>query len=303
MFGLAADAANVMPSRYRQVTTAAVDSLDPDDLCRYFTGREAYRRTRFVVARLGDQQALVEVARTDDEALFSDTVGARVLAPSEECVWVRDPTLDCGIASHLAAAAARHPGARCVIVEGQYEHISFLLNPQPIEVEVLDIIPPTKSKLVDQVRRVLDFAEDLPPIVVHPYLIDSRQLLADEQPDCESVLVPCRGGGVDVDGVDVAFLDERPTRASWALLGCQRSQQIHHWFYGEKAEPQVDFCPRRFLPDDDGSQPRLTRCCLRESGIERQGSSVLVPWGASLAEVRQALDQIVSAQGVVWTPI
>ena len=302
MFGLAADAANVMPSRYRQVTTAAVDSLDPDDLCRYFTGREAYRRTRFVVARLGDQQALVEVARTDDEALFSDTVGARVLAPREECVWVRDPTLDCGIASHLAAAAARHPGARCVIVEGQYEHISFLLNPQPIEIEVLDIVPPTKSKLVDQVRRVLDFAEALPPIILQPRLIDSRDLLAAERPDARAVLVPCRGGGVDVAGVDVSFLDERPPHKQWTMLGCQRSQQIHRSFYGEAAEVQVDFCPRRFLPSA-GGPARITRCCLRESGLEHVGATVIVPWGASLEEVRLGVEAAADAQGMVWTPI
>lgn len=303
MFELGTDAANVMPSRYRQVATAAVKSLDPEDLRDHFTDREAYRRTRFVVARLGDRQALVEVARADDEALFSKTTDARVLATQEECVWVRDPELDCGIASHLARAATQHPAARCVIVEGQYEHVSFLLNPGPIEVEVLDIVPPTDSKLVDQVRRVLDFAEDLPPMVMRPCLIDSRDLLAAEQPDYESVLVPCRGGGVELDGVDVAYLDERPSQRHWALLGCQRSQQIHRWFYGETAEPQVDFCPRRFLSDDDDGVARITRCCLREFGIERQGPTILVPWGASLAEVRQALDQIVSTQDVVWTRI
>lgn len=300
MFELDTSAPNLMPGRYRQVTTAKVDDLDPEHLRAHFAGREAYRRTRFVIAVKGDRQALVELARSGDDALFSDAVDARVVAGPDDCVRVTDPSLDCGIASHMAQAAERHPDARCVIVEGQYEHISFLLNPDPVVLEVLDIVPPTDSKLVDQVKRVIDYAEDLPPIMIRPRLIDSRDLLAAEQPDRQQVLVPCRGGGVDVDGVEVSFLDERPADQPWALLGCQRSQQIHRWFYDRPADPQVDFCPRRFL-DDATVTPRLTRCCLREQGVERDGDTVLVPWGASLTEVRDGLDLILSTRDVAWT--
>ena len=302
MFDLNLDSPNVMPSRYRQVTTTSVERLDDDYLIELLTNRNAYRRTRFVVARCGDRQSLIEVARGDDEdALFSDTLGARVVAGPDECAWITDPGLDCGIASHLAAAAARAPTARCVIVEGQYEHISFLLNPDPIFIEVMDIVPPVESKLLDQVRRVIDVAEDLPPISLLPNLIDSRALLAAEEPDCDEVLVPCRGGGVDVDGVRVSYLDERPGRENWTLLGCQRSQQIHRWFYGEEAATQVDFCPRRFLAERTSDHPRITRCCLRESGIESTDSDVLVPWGASLDEVRLGLDRVLATRSAAWT--
>jgi hypothetical protein len=31
------------------------------------------------------------------------------------------------------------------------------------------------------------------------------------------------------------------------------------------------------------------KCCIRERGIERRGDQVLVPWGATLDEVRGAL--------------
>lgn len=301
MFDLDLDAPNVMPSRYRQVTTAAVPSLDPEELRRYFSRREAYRRTRFVVARLGDRQALVELARTGDETLFSDTIDARIVAGPDECVWVSNPSVDCAIASHLAAAAGNHPEARCVVVEGLYEHVSFLLNPAPIEIEVLDIVPPRPSKLLDQARRVLDVAEDLPPILLRPHLVDSVELLANEQPDAQRVLVPCRGGGVEVGDVEISFLDERPPQQDWALLGCQRSQQIHQWFYREEASPRVDSCPRRFLDDGPPTGVRLSRCCLRESGIDDLGDTVLVPWGSSLGEVRLALERIVANREPAWT--
>jgi len=352
-------ALNVMPGRYRQVSVATVSSLDPGYLVDFFAEREAYRRTRFVVARLDDSHALVEIARTDDDDLFSSAVGARVLATGAECVWVEAPELDCGIASHLAEAGARHPDARCVILAGKYEHISFMLNPAPLRLDVIDVVPPTPSKLVNQVQRAIDFSEDLPPILVTASLIDSRDLLAARQPGSAEVLVPCRGGGVDLPDVEVLYLDERPElrpeapppgevpadqlttddlttddlttedlttedsadgeHSSRVLLGCTRSQQIHEWFYGGPATTIVDFCPRRLLEQglaaegssengptvpglrEPESHVHLTRCCLREEGMQIEGDTGFVPWGASLAEVAAALAELAAIQGVPWT--
>ena len=362
MFELDPAAPNVTASRYRQVSVAAVDSLDPDDLVDHFTGREVYVRTRFVVARLRDrpdQVALVELARDNSADLFSPAPAARVLARAEECAYVRDDRADLGIASHLVAAARRCPGARCVVVEGRYSHVSFILNPDPIDLTVVDVVPPTPSKLADQVCRVLDVAEDLPPVTVTERIIDSRELLAEaRQPSPEpqenrprtasppgrvrspepQVLVPCRGGGVDIDGAAVSYLDERPEPAEpWTLLGCQRSRQIHDWFYGTEPAEVVDWCPRRFVGPaadrpaaadhpaagcSDGTDTPdrapgptavtsfatnpdnlvLSRCCLLEEGVERRDGAVWVPWGATLAEVRRAVELLVDKRAGAWTP-
>ena len=365
MFELDPAAPNVTASRYRQVSVATVDSFDPDDLAAHFTGREAYIKTRFVVARLRDrpdQVALVELARDNSADLFSPAPAARVLARTEECGYLRDDRADLGIASHLAAAARRCPGARCVVVEGRYSHINFILNPDPIDLTVVDVVPPAPSKLADQVRRVLDVAEDLPPVVVTERIIDSRELLAEaRQPSPEpqenrprtasppgrvrspepQVLVPCRGGGVDIESAAVSYLDERPELAEpWILLGCQRSRQIHDWFYGAEPAELVDWCPRRFVgpaadrpaaadhpaagcsdgtdtPDSADRAPGptavasfatnpdnlvLSRCCLLEEGVERRGGAVWVPWGATLAEVRRAVELLVDERAGAWTP-
>ena len=313
MFELDPAAPNVTASRYRQVSVAVVDSLDPDRLTAHFTGREAYFRTRFVVARRRDQPdrvALVELARDGSSELFSPAPAARVLAGAEECVYVRDDQADPGIASHLAAAAQRHPSARCVVVEGRYSHISFILNPDPIEVTVVDVVPPAPSKLADQVRRVLDSTEELPPVIVTERTIDSRNLLAEasqRSPEPESgpqqVLVPCRGGGVDIDGAAVSYLDQRPEQTEpWTLLGCERSRQIHDWFYGAAPTEVVDWCPRRFVSPATGPDGLvLSRCCLLEEGVERRGGAVWVPWGATLAEVRRAVELLVDERAGAWT--
>ncbi|CAD0186831.1 hypothetical protein RUESEDTHA_03742 [Ruegeria sp. THAF57] len=305
MFDFDASARNIVPNRYRQVALSTdLTSLDPDWLIAHFTGREAYMRTRFIVARKGQETTLLEVDRENDTDLFSPITAVRVLAEPQDCLYVTDNWADAGIPSHLAAVADRHPGFRCVVIEGRYSHVSFILNPDPIRLHVLDIVPPFPSKLVDQVTRVLDGAEDLPPIVVVPVLTDSREVLADERnPVPQQLLVPCRGSGIDVDNISVSYLDERPAEKDWVLLGCERSDQIHNWFY-KKPPDLVDTCPRKFLPQLSQSDgPVLTRCCLLQEGIEDRADAVFVPWGASLDEVRDAIELIVEQTGVAWSHI
>ncbi len=296
---------NVLPSRYRQVALATgLASLDPDWLVQHFVGREAYMRTRFIVARCGEETALIEVDRPDSSELFSPIVAVRVLAGPNECHYAVDPEIDCGVPSQLAAASARHPGARCVIVEGRYSHVSFILNPAPLVLRVLDIVPPFPSKLLDQVQRVLADAEDLPPVVIEPVLVDSREELAAACPQAPAqVLVPCRGSGIELPGSTVSYLDERPPMADWTLLGCERSHQIHRWFYASQPR-SVDVCPVRFASQlPAGKGPVLTRCCLIQEGVEPRKHGTFVPWGASLAEVSKAIHDIVREADVSWAPI
>ena len=303
MFDLDPAAPNIMPSRYGQVSVAAVPSLAPDDLVARFTGREAYFRTRFVVARLdGDPArcALVELARDGSDELFSPAVAARVLATAEECAYVHDDGADLGIATHLARAALRCPDRRCVVVEGRYRHVCFLLNVEPVRITVVDVVPPEPSKLVDQVARVLDFAEDLPPIAVQERIVDSRALVTGPVP--EGLIVPCRGAGIDIEGVDISHLDQRPSFAGSALLGCKRSQQIHRWFYGTEPARTIDWCPRRLIGADQSFDGLvLSRCCMLDEGHERSGRTVMVPWGATLTEVHEGLRTLTGSGDGTWT--
>jgi len=306
VFGFDPSASNVLPSRYRQVAlSTGLESLDSAWLEHHFVGREAYMRTRFIVARCGEDTALVEVERPASSELFSRIEHARVLAGAVKCRYVVAPNIDVGIASQLAAVAMDHRDASCIVVEGRYSHVSFILNPDPLVLHVLDIVPPFPSKLLDQVQRVLDMAEGLPPVVVVPRLIDSRSQLTDTcDPLPTQVLVPCRGSGIEFEGTTVSYLDERPPIAEWTLLGCERSHQIHHWFYGS-SPPTVDICPKRFLgggDDKDAAGHILTRCCLLQEGVEERPRATFVPWGSSLVEVRTAIEAIVRRVGVTWTP-
>ncbi|MFP5489817.1 MAG: hypothetical protein ACLGHQ_16105 [Acidimicrobiia bacterium] len=305
MFELDPAAPNIIPVKYRQVALSHVPpdlELDETSLRAYYVGKEAYMRTRFIVVRRGADTAFVEVDRPPSDELFSNITDLRLLAGPDDCAYVHEPEIDVGIPAQLALVADRCPGRSCIVVEGRYSHVSFLLNPEPLRITVIDIVPPEPSKLMDQALRLLAVAEDLPPIVLTSEVIDSRELLAAEPVEAADVLLPCQATGMDFGDVDVAFLDQRPERSDWTLLGCERTRQIHQWFYGTSAR-SIDTCPRRFLSDArDAAGVTLTRCCLLQEGLEQQRRTVIVPWGATLAEVREGLLAMIATERFAWTP-
>lgn len=289
---------NFVPGAYRGVAVATVDcGLDEATLASYFIGREAYRRTRFIVVRNGTETAIVAVDKDSEDPLFTPITAVRLLAGPTDCVYLADADVDTAIPTALARVALeRAPGTRGVAVRGRYSHVSFIIDAAPLRVTVREVAPPHPPKLLDQTRRVLDVAEHLPPIELVPDVVELGELAASSPSN--AYLLPCRGGGVSVDGATTDYLDERPARQDWTLIGCERSQQIHEWFYGERA-PQVDICPRKRT---GGSGAVLTKCCLLETQIEACDGRVTVPWGASFAQISEALTVLAQAWEPTWAP-
>lgn len=288
---------NRMPSRYREVAVTSVDlPLVRERLREHFLGREAYRRTRYIAVRGRDGAALIEVAKASEEPLFSPITAVEVLAGPAECAWLTSPDVDVGIPTQVCEAALEGvPGARCVVVQGRYEHVSFILDPEPVRIRVVEVAPPRPPKLLDQARRVLEVAEDLPPVRLEPEIVDIVEL-ARQRPS-RQYLYPCRGSGAAPDGAEVFYLDERPSRRDWVLVGCERSREIHRHFYGDEP-PHLEMCPSELVVPGDG--PVLTKCCQLEESIERDGLVVRVPWGATLAEVRAGIETVLAAVEPTW---
>ena len=290
----------VYPDRYREVSVTDVDvPLEAGALRALLTSRPVYRRSDHVVVRNGAQAALVQLVRGETTGLFSAVDDVVLLAGPAETAYLRRPDVDTAVPSALAAVAlADAPGTRCVVVEGRYGHVSFVLDPAPVRVHVLDVVPPHPAKLVDQLERVLETADDLTGVELVPHVVELASLLPAEP--AGTYLFPCRGGGMAVEGARVAYLDEVPPRADWTLVGCARSRAIHDFFYGDSfpggGVRQVDMCPRVLaaraeVPD---GEVVLTKCCLLEDRVEVDGRTVVTPWGASFGELRQGLSSAVS---------
>ena len=151
----------------------------------------------------------------------------------------------------------------------------------------MEVAPPEPPKLFDLVGHVLSYA-DLPPIIPVLERIELKELVRNIP--APAFLVPCRSGGLEDLGAPVYYLDERPAeRRDWTLIGCERSLQFHRHYYGDEP-PRVEICPR--LIAGARKTPTILKCCLWEFDIERQGEVMVVPWGANLSMIEQALREL-----------
>jgi hypothetical protein len=284
---------NFIARPYRGVSVQDVETLDADRLLAHVRGRRVYRRTEFIVAVCGGERALVQLEREEGDDILLPVRAAHVLAHPGEIAFIEDESIDTGNAGQLARAArASGRDARVFVVQGRFQHVNFIVEPAPLRIRVLEVVPPHPPKLLEMARTVLDYDEDLPPVELDFQAIDMREL-AREHP-ADRYLFPCRCSGLELDA-RVDFLDAGPSVAGdWTLVGCERSRQIHAALYGREPRERVDFCPLVIDGAPDGT-PTLLKCCLRERGIEQQARRLTVPWGASLDEVRSALHALVAS--------
>lgn len=282
----------MVPLPYRRVSVQPYHGEMTEATIRaHFLGREAYRRTDFVVLRQGEATTVIQITAPDRQALFSPIESVEVLALPGTCAFADLPDVDTGNRSSLADAAHRlgiGPEGT-LVVKGQYDHINFIHHPDPLVIRVVEVSPPDPPKLFGLARHVLSYA-DLPPIRLELERIDLNDLAAGYTP--AAFLVPCRSGGLDRFSAPVYFLDERPeTRRDWTLIGCERSLQFHRHYYGDEP-PRIEMCPRRLA--GNRAEPTLLKCCLLEFDIELDGQLAVVPWGADLKMVEEALRKLVS---------
>jgi hypothetical protein len=282
---------NLVPLPYRRVSVQPYTGEMSEAAIRaHLLGREAYRRTDFVVLRKESQTAVVAITAPDRESLFSPIDSVEVLALPDACVFADAPDTDPANPSALAAKA-RDLGMGpegTLVVRGKYEHVNFIHQPDPLVIRVVEVAPPEPPKLFGLAQHVLGYA-DLPPLRLELERIDLNDLAAGHAPP--AFLVPCRSGGLDRFAAPVYFLDERPARRDWTMVGCERSLQFHRHYYGDEP-PRIEMCPRRLA--GSRAEPTLLKCCLLEYHIEEDGPVAIVPWGADLKMVEDALRKLVS---------
>ena len=281
---------NLVPLPYRRVSVQPhAGELTEAAIRAHLLGREAYRRTDFVVLRGERGTALAAIGVAGDrQALFSSITSVEVLALPQTCVFAEAPDTDPANPSALARKAhdlGVGPDGT-LVVRGLYGHVNFIHHPDPLVVRVVEVAPPDPPKLFGLAQHVLSFA-DLPPIRLELERIDINDLAVGSR--APAFLVPCRSGGLDRLGAPVHYLDERPERVPWTMIGCERSLQFHRHYYGDEP-PRIEMCPRRLA--GERGEPTLLKCCLLEFHTEMDGQVAVVPWGADLKMVEDALRRL-----------
>jgi hypothetical protein len=276
---------NLVPLPYSRVAVqiAAFD-LEEAAIREFLRGKEVWFETDHVVFRHGDQCAIARIEKTEPKDLFSRITGVEILSLPAATCWVDDPFVDTGNPSALAekARALGIGPSEALVVNGLYEHVCFILRPLPVVIDVFDLSPPELPRLLDMARRVLAY-KSFPPTIIRPHV----QLITDlaRGVSGKALLFPC--GISQLKRMTNAFyLDERPERRDWVLVGCERSRQIHAHLYGEDC-PSIELCPRKLF--DPGDALALMRCCMVEKKVELSGRIAFLPWGAELPLVEGAL--------------
>ena len=283
--GAPAVAANTVPLPYSRVAVQHVDFvLNETELKSFLRGKETWFETDYVVFRRGNDCAVVELRKESREAMFCRIKEVGIVSLPEASRWIEDSTVDTGNPSALAekAWALGITSSETLVVSGLYEHVNFIHRPQPTVIDVFDLSPPDPPRLLDMARRVIA-NRDFPAIVLNPRIASIPRMVSHlgDKP----ILFPC-GVSQLKDMVGAFYLDERPARQDWVLVGCERSRQIHCHIYGDEP-PRIELCPKKLFVA--GNALALMRCCMVENSCELRGKVAVVPWGADLPVIEEAI--------------
>ncbi len=278
----------MLPEHCKDVSVREVSfPLNKEEIMRHAEGKKAYTRTRFIILRNKKEHAILHVEKEEGKELFRPIVSVELLALPKDTVFVRDDDLDVLNLSQMVRVAKGYHG-KYVIVQGLFNHVSFIKAEDGMELEVFDVVPPEPSKLSVLVDRALVAGLVDLPIVPCVKVVDLNEL--ERGVATPDVLFPCRASGI-TSKREVLFLDETPeiTREV-TLIGCDLSKRIFQHIYRQRPAHFINMCPRDLAPKD--GKKRIVKCCRLREGFEIEGSTAMVPWGATVLEVAEAINSL-----------
>ncbi|HRU11662.1 MAG: hypothetical protein KBH31_01770 [Methanomassiliicoccales archaeon] len=276
-----------LPDHCKDVSLRHVDfPLTRENILSSFQGKVAYTRTDFMVLRNGEDTATVRVIKRGGKDLFRPIIDLEILSLPEDTVFIHDEGIDVLNMSQLARLV-RENGGRTVVVSGMFSHVSFLKAERLLDLRVLDVVPPSPSKLSVLVERALSSGLVERPII--PSYVDVDIMEKERMVRTPGVIFPCRASGLSSEK-RMFYLDETPTiDVESTLIGCDLSRRIFQHIYRRPIE-SLDICPQNLAPRD--GVPTIVKCCKVKEGCVIEGSVASVPWGATMMDVVQALQAL-----------
>lgn len=278
----------IIPDHCREVGVKDVDfPLTAESISKSWRGKRIYYRTRFLILRNGDDHCVLKI-QSEPNGTLTEIKDVEIISLPDQTVWMDDPDIDVLSPSMLVRAALPHPG-KTVVVKGSHEHVSFVKDPQAKVVRILDVVPPHPPKLVALVRKVVDSQALEMAVTLEEKIVDLAELAKDVVTD--EIILPCKG---DI-GTErkVYHLSESPQVKDATLIGCELSRKVARELYG-KDLPFIQMCPKRLVGEVD--TPTIVKCCELQSGYDIDGKLAIVPWGARIEDIVQAMKQLLEAE-------
>ncbi len=278
----------MMPAHCKNVSVKNVSfSLTIDNITRHIKGKKAYTTTEYFVLKNRQTVAVIGVTKEECMELLRPIVGFEIISLPSSTIYVEDPRIDVLSASQMAKLSLEHKG-KTIVVSGMFNHVSFVRDEKPIELVVLDVVPPYPSKLSVLVEKALEMDVSEHPVVMIVENIDLNALA--DNVETSGVVFPCRASGI-TSRKPIFFLDETPEIVTdVTLIGCDLSKRIFLSYY-KKNVPHIDMCPKDLAPED--GRARIVKCCRLKKGFELKGRMAIVPWGATIKEVADALRALI----------
>jgi hypothetical protein len=247
-------------------------------------GQKVYHKTNYLVLRHKDGAYAVVKVHGSGYGMFKTVESVEVISLPEETSFVKDPKADAFNHNSLSEAA-KEADSRVVVLETEFDHITFVVKEDPITIHLVDVVPPYPSKLLVLAERALTQMTLSRPIKIVPRLVDITKLVqADE------IVYPCRATEMG-EHSHAKFLHERPEMGDEAVVvGCDISRKIFLSEYKRKPK-LVNICPKNFIDSLEG--PKLIKCCLVEGKVEMEGDLAIVPWGVKVEEIREAFRRLI----------
>jgi len=263
--------------------------LTEKNLKAHFLGRRSYTRTAFYAVTNGDEWAVIQVSKTPTKNLFQPIESVKVVSLPARTRFVREPKLDVLDIRNLLEVQSRNKG-KLVVFQGRFEHVSFVDIKLPARIKIIDVIPPNPPKLEVLIKELIGRNS---PLKVEANVIDISGLVANEKSD---IIMPCRASYEDIlekSKRKWRYLDQAPVLSvkqirSSLLVGCPLSARIFEELYGSKPR-LANICARENAKRGSKVPPTIARCCRVKEGVEVDGKMILVPWGANICEVAEAL--------------
>jgi len=140
---------NFVPESFRQVSVQPYNGeMTEDDIRKHLVGKDAYRRTEYIILEQSETCAIAMISRPDDESLFSPIKDISLVVLPTTCVLAEDHTVDTANDTVLAAKAKELGLGKesTLIVRGQDDHVNFIHHPDPVRIRVVEVIPPKPPK-------------------------------------------------------------------------------------------------------------------------------------------------------------
>jgi hypothetical protein len=283
----------MFPDHCKEVSVKEVSfPLTEEAIKENFIGKKAYKRTRYIVLDNGEDWAVVEVEKKLDDDLFGTITNVRILSLPDTTKYLEDSKLNVLSPSAMARAAEKMV-CETLVVKGKFEHVSFIHKESPQALIVYEVVPPEPPKLIELVESALDSSNINHAISVIPKIMNLAKVAkTSENPN---IVFPCKASGLDSEK-NTFFLDQIPHLSeddieNTTLIGCDLSQRIFRSLY-HKEPDFINFCPKFWVEKEKPKGYVLAKCCGIKEGHERHGDVILVPWGATMKEVENALNDL-----------